>query len=115
MGNEYPGEIADCTIEHVMPQTLSASWVNYLNLPPNDLKAMHEEHIGLIGNLALTKVNPALGNRLFVEKKPLLAMSPYILTNTLGNSNSTEWKDQQIQDRTVELGALTLEIYPDLS
>jgi hypothetical protein len=115
MGNEYPGEIADCTIEHVMPQTLSGSWVNYLNLPPNDLKAMHEEHIGLIGNLALTKVNPALGNRLFVDKKPLLAMSPYILTNMLGNSNSTEWKDQQIQDRTVELGALTLEIYPDLS
>jgi hypothetical protein len=115
MGNEYPGEIADCTIEHVMPQTLSGSWVNYLNLPPNDLKAMHEEHIGLIGNLALTKVNPALGNRLFVDKKPLLSMSPYILTNALGNTPSNEWKKEDIQSRTEDLGALTLQIYPDLS
>jgi uncharacterized protein with ParB-like and HNH nuclease domain len=115
MGNEYPGEIIDCTIEHVMPQTLSESWVTYLNLPRNDLKVMHEENIGLIGNLALTKVNTALGNKLFADKKPLLAMSPYILTNALGNSPSNEWKKEDIQSRTEDLGALTLQIYPDLS
>jgi len=114
MGNEYPGEVADCTIEHVMPQTLSESWVTYLNLPRNDLKVMHEEHIGLIGNLALTKVNPSLGNKLFAEKKPLLAMSPYILTNALGNTPSNEWKKEDIQSRTEVLGALTLVIFPDL-
>jgi hypothetical protein len=114
MGNEYPGEIIDCTIEHVMPQTLSASWVTYLNLPPNDLKVMHEENIGLIGNLALTKVNPELGNKLFADKKPLLAMSPYILTNALGNSPSNDWNRELIQARTEELGALTLVIFPDL-
>jgi uncharacterized protein with ParB-like and HNH nuclease domain len=114
MGKEYPGEVADCTIEHVMPQTLSESWVNYLNLPKNDLKVMHEEHIGLIGNLALTKVNPALGNKLFADKKPLLAMSPYILTNALGNSPSNEWNKELIMSRTEDLGALTLVIFPDL-
>jgi hypothetical protein len=114
MGNEYPGEVADCTIEHVMPQTLSESWVTYLNLTKNDLKVMHEEHVGLIGNLALTKVNPALGNKLFADKKPLLAMSPYILTNALGNSPSNEWNKELIMSRTNDLGALTLVIFPDL-
>jgi uncharacterized protein with ParB-like and HNH nuclease domain len=114
MGKEYPGEVADCTIEHVMPQTLSESWVTYLNLTKNDLKVMHEENIGLIGNLALTKVNPALGNKLFADKKPLLAMSPYILTNALGNSPSNEWNKELIMSRTNDLGALTLVIFPDL-
>ena len=98
-----------------MPQTLSDSWVRYLSLSKNDLKAMHEENIGLIGNLALTKENPALGNKLFADKKTLLAMSPYILTNALGNLPSNDWKKDEIQLRTDVLGALTLEIYPDLS
>jgi hypothetical protein len=59
-------------------------------------------------------VNPALGNKLFADKKPLLAMSPYILTNALGHRSSNEWKKEDIQLRTDDLGALTLVIFPDL-
>jgi uncharacterized protein with ParB-like and HNH nuclease domain len=99
MKKEYPGVIDDLEVEHVLPQTLSSEWTEYLNLPSDSLKIMHNECLGLIGNLALTKSNQNMKNKLFDEKKVFLNASPYSLTRELGGPNFTSWKREDIINR----------------
>lgn len=56
----------EITIEHVMPQTLTAEWKAALG---PDWQSIHENYIHTFGNLTLTGYNSNYGNRPFQEKK----------------------------------------------
>lgn len=53
------------TIEHIMPQTLSADW-NYIN--PEE----HEQYLHTLGNLSVTGYNSELSNKSFKEKQDII-------------------------------------------
>lgn len=54
------------TIEHIMPQTLTAEWKNVLG---TDWQNIHEKYLHTFGNLTLTGYNSNYGNHTFAEKK----------------------------------------------
>lgn len=56
----------DYTIEHIMPQTLSATWRQQLG---EDAERIHEQYLHTFANLTLTGYNSSYGNRPFSEKK----------------------------------------------
>lgn len=53
------------TIEHIMPQTLSADW-SYIT--PEE----HEEYLHALGNLSVTGYNSELSNKSFKEKQEII-------------------------------------------
>lgn len=53
------------TIEHIMPQTLSADW-NYIS------EGEHEQYLHTLGNLSVTGYNSELSNKSFADKKAII-------------------------------------------
>lgn len=97
------------TIEHVMPQTLSAQWEAYLG---SDFDLIHNKYLNTIGNLTLIAYNSELGNLPFKDKKTdehgYLASS-LVLNNYI--KNQEEWKEAQIVERANELLEIALKIW----
>lgn len=56
----------EATIEHIMPQTLTAQWRSELG---EDADAIHDQYLHTFANLTLTGVNSELSNNSFAEKK----------------------------------------------
>lgn len=56
------------TIEHIMPQNLSAAWRQELG---EDYEAVWEQYVHTLANLTLTGYNSELSNRSFAEKKKI--------------------------------------------
>ncbi len=53
------------TIEHIMPQTLTAQWKQVLG---DNFEEIHEKYLHTFANLTLTAYNSQYGNRTFEEK-----------------------------------------------
>merc|ERR1712070_765303 len=80
------------TLEHVLPQKPKEGWRE--SWPDNaDLDAWCHR----LGNLVLLnpRMNAAASNKIFVEKKPLLAKSPYPLTREL--ADKVGWSVVEVQ------------------
>lgn len=56
----------ECTIEHIMPKTLTEEWERDLG---ENFKAIHEKYLNTIGNLTLTGYNEKYSNNSFQEKR----------------------------------------------
>ncbi len=56
----------DYTIEHIMPQKLSATWKQQLG---PDAERIHEQYLHTFANLTLTGYNSSYGNKTYNEKK----------------------------------------------
>ncbi len=56
----------ECTIEHIMPQTLTKEWKRDLG---GNFQAIHDKYLHTIGNLTLTGYNKEYSNNSFQEKR----------------------------------------------
>ncbi len=63
---EEPVDTQKCTIEHIMPQTLTEEWKRDLG---ENFQAIHDKYLHTIGNLTLTGYNKEYGNNSFQKKK----------------------------------------------
>ncbi len=61
-----PVDTKECTIEHIMPQTLTEEWERDLG---ENFQAIHDKYLHTIGNLTLTGYNEKYSNKPFQEKK----------------------------------------------
>ncbi|GAA8099484.1 DUF262 and DUF1524 domain-containing protein [Helicobacter pylori] len=61
-----PINTQECTIEHIMPQTLTKEWKRDLG---ENFQAIHDKYLHTIGNLTLTGYNQKYSNRSFQEKQ----------------------------------------------
>lgn len=108
------------TIEHLMPQTWQPKWPFPDGKYPDkadELKATAERNILLntLGNLTLItgKLNPALSNEPWAEKRPeLLTYSRLNLTRYFRDVDV--WDETAIRKRTEHLFAQLLQIWPDV-
>ena len=125
--NENKGDFYNWTIEHVLPQTLTAKkltskqkswiedWIKVLG-NGNETKALEvqSDNVNKLGNLTLTASNAELGNRSFAEKKTMKGgYLDSILSKNL-NSYICEqdvWGAEQVQARTDLLIKDILEIF----
>ncbi|MHB8545690.1 MAG: HNH endonuclease family protein [Nitrosotalea sp.] len=109
--------IANCTVEHIMPQdkNLSSTWKQELG---ENWEEIQNKFLQCIGNLTLTGYNSELGNKSFLEKRNMaggFADSPIRLNNSLAKLE--HWNEATIQKRATELSDLALRIwdYPHIS
>ncbi|GAA7722626.1 hypothetical protein HpCOL13_14860 [Helicobacter pylori] len=63
---EEPVDTQKCTIEHIMPQTLTEEWKRDLG---ENFQAIHDKYLHTIGNLTLTGYNKEYSNNSFQKKE----------------------------------------------
>lgn len=101
--------------EHILPQTLSQEWKDYLiketGKKEEEVVASWQEHLNRIGNLAIIKGewNQSMSNRLFSKKQEDYAKSEFVLTNKLVNEE--QWTFQEIDNRCDAMSELALQIW----
>ena len=108
-GRKEPVEIESCTIEHIMPQTLTDAWIAELG---DDYEQAHE-WLHTLGNLTLSANNSGLSNHSFKEKRDMpngLGESPLRLN--AGFSAIERWNLEAIQARAAELAKRAVSVWP---
>lgn len=100
-------DMDNLSIEHVMPQTLSVWWQKNLG---EEWENVHEELLDTIGNLTLTAYNSELSNDDYDTKRTIYAESHLELNKYF--TNISEWKKEEIKQRSLVLTEKALEIWP---
>ncbi|WP_305875146.1 DUF262 and DUF1524 domain-containing protein [Helicobacter pylori] len=109
-----PVNTKECTIEHIMPQTLNLEWERDLG---ENFQAIHEKYLNTIGNLTLTGYNEKYSNNSFQEKRDMekgFKQSPLRLNQSLKDLES--FGEKEIEKRANDLADWALKIwtYPKL-
>ncbi len=109
-----PVNTQECTIEHIMPQTLNLEWERDLG---ENFQAIHEKYLNTIGNLTLTGYNEKYSNNSFQEKRDMekgFKQSPLRLNQSL--KDLEPFGEKKIEKRANDLADLALKIwtYPKL-
>ncbi|MCQ2672121.1 DUF262 and DUF1524 domain-containing protein [Helicobacter pylori] len=109
-----PVNTQECTIEHIMPQTLNLEWERDLG---GNFQAIHEKYLNTIGNLTLTGYNQEYSNNSFQEKRDMekgFKQSPLRLNQSLRDLEV--FGEEQIKKRANDLADWALKIwtYPKL-
>ncbi|WJJ00751.1 DUF262 and DUF1524 domain-containing protein [Helicobacter pylori] len=111
---EEPVDTQECTIEHIMPQTLTEEWKRDLG---ENFQAIHEKYLHTIGNLTLTGYNSEYSNNSFQEKRDMekgFKQSPLSLNQSLRDLEVFD--EERIKKRANDLADWALKIwtYPKL-
>ncbi|WQV85776.1 DUF262 and DUF1524 domain-containing protein [Helicobacter pylori] len=109
-----PVDTQKCTIEHIMPQTLTEEWERDLG---ENFQAIHDKYLHTIGNLTLTGYNKEYNNKPFKEKRDMekgFKQSPLRLNQSLRDLKV--FGEEQIKKRANDLADWALKIwtYPKL-
>ncbi len=106
------GSLADLalSVEHVMPQTLSAEWIVELSELDTDPERTHRELVHTLGNLTLTGYNAELSNNPFDRKQQIYGDSHLSLNKSL--QQQARWGRAEITKRARELADLAISIWP---
>lgn len=92
------------TIEHIMPQTLSADW-NHIRLEE------HEEYLHTLGNLSVTGYNSELSNKSFKEKQDTIRENSKAIILNSDVLDKDSWNISDIQARAKRLANIIMEHY----
>lgn len=97
--------VEEVNLEHVLPKSPDMGWHQYVRADEVDSLVL------LLGNQVLLKKshNRRLGNKLFVEKQPILAASEFSLTKEVA-ANDT-WTSDLIRQRSEQLASEAVEIW----
>ncbi|WP_187915890.1 DUF262 and DUF1524 domain-containing protein [Helicobacter pylori] len=109
-----PVDTQKCSIEHIMPQTLTPEWQRDLG---ENFEAIHEKYLHTIGNLTLTGYNAEYSNKSFQEKRDMekgFKQSSLKLNQSLKDLES--FGEKEIEKRASDLADWALKIwtYPKL-
>lgn len=92
------------TIEHIMPQTLSADW-SYIK--PEE----HEEYLHTLGNLSVTGYNSELSNKSFKEKQDIIRENSKAVILNSDILNKETWEIKYIKMRAKRLADIVMSRY----
>ena len=92
--------------EHIMPQTLSDKWKEYLG---DTYDEIHDQCLRKIGNLTWVEENQSLSNALFVEKQKLYKLSAVKMTTMLLAYQN--WTGIDVDHRSRELAGKAIKIW----
>jgi hypothetical protein len=93
-GHKEPADLQSAQVEHVLPQTLSESWVEALG---STAESVHAKWLHCPGNLTLSAYNQELWNHPFSTKRERYEQSNIVLTRELATHD--RWTDAEIRDR----------------
>ena len=92
------------TIEHIMPQKLSADWSH---IRPEE----HEEYLHTLGNLSVTGYNSELSNKSFAEKQDIIRENSKAVILNSDVLDKESWNVADIQARAKRLAGIVLTRY----
>lgn len=92
------------TIEHIMPQTLSADWSH---ICPEE----HEEYLHTLGNLSVTGYNSELSNKSFAEKRDIIRENSKAVVLNSDVLDKESWNISDIKARAKRLAGIILTRY----
>ena len=92
------------TIEHIMPQTLSADW---RHISPEE----HEEYLHTLGNLSVTGYNSELSKKSFAEKQDIIRENSKAVVLNGDVLDKESWSVADIQARTRRLAGIVMTRY----
>jgi len=111
-GTKEPVDLTTATIEHVLPQSLTAPWREALTqdaAPDESAESIHEQLVHTLGNLTLTGYNSELSNRPFAEKREELAKSGIRMNAEI--AEASRWGRPEIVTRAEALAARIAELW----
>ncbi len=108
---QYPDYSTINTVEHVMPQTLSDEWKEYLGEEANDLSLTTIRNT--LGNLCLLSrsANSSEGQKLFEDKKNNPALSDVSALNKDLKARNVKWNIAAINQRSIDLAEKALVVW----
>ena len=97
------------TVEHIMPQRLTAEWRDALG---DDAEEVHGVHRNRLANLTLSgdSTNSGLGAKTFEAKCAIYSKSPIGLTNRVASESA--WDQSAMERRGEEIGRRACERWP---
>lgn len=101
------------SVEHIMPQTLNASWRRALG---DGFERVHEEWKDRIANLTITAYNSEYSNRDFAKKRDMengFADSVFRMNKWVGEQK--EWGERELENRQSMLEGRFIELWPSIS
>lgn len=105
--HKEPVDLTTATIEHVLPQTLTAEWKAELGDKPDE---KHARLVDTFGNLTLTGYNPELGNIPFASKKEKLQNTHIELNRWI--LAQAKWGESEILSRASALLDTAKSLWP---
>lgn len=109
LSHEHPDwSAASYTIEHIMPQTLTADWWEHLGPDSTDA---YEAMLHTLGNLTLTTANAKLSNDMAQRKMDILSGS-FLTLNQQIVETGDHWNYEDIRARSRKLGDLAIAEWP---
>ena len=101
------------TLEHVMPQTLSAQWKQDIGA---SWEQVHRDYLHTLGNLTIVTSdwNVLLSNSPFSNKKSKLAQNALLLNSSYFGQQLSGWDEAAIRQRASVLTGHILSIWPSL-
>ncbi|RAV32907.1 GmrSD restriction endonuclease domain-containing protein [Corynebacterium heidelbergense] len=111
-GSKEPVDTSSLSIEHIMPQTLSAVWRQQLadEYGEDRVDELFNTSVHTLGNLTLTGYNSEMGNRPFDEKKQAYVKSGLSISQTLRHFDN--WGPREIEIRANELADQIIATWP---
>lgn len=112
-GSKEPVDPGQCTIEHVMPQSLTPSWRAMLaeDLSPEEtLSDVYDSLLHTLGNLTLTGYNSALGNKSFTAKRSSYKGSAFLMNQEIATQE--RWGRPQILARADAIADRIIDHWP---
>ncbi|TGP51501.1 DUF262 domain-containing protein [bacterium M00.F.Ca.ET.230.01.1.1] len=106
-GHKERVDLSNATIEHLMPQTMTAEWENEIG-PHAD--SVHARLKDTFGNLSLTGYNTELGNLPFREKKAKLANTHIELNRFV--LEQERWDEGAILRRAEAMFTTAISLWP---
>ena len=98
------------SIEHIMPQTLSAAWTKELG---PDAEAVHAEWLNRVANLTLTAYNSSYSNKSFADKRDMKhGFRESGLRMNQGIAQKETWGLPELEERSEELCGQALRLWP---
>lgn len=98
------------SVEHILPQSLSAEWITELTEAGDDADAVHRELVHTLGNLTLSAYNSELSNLPFERKQQIYGDSHLSLNKDL--VERPRWGREEIIARAAELAERAISIWP---
>lgn len=101
------------SVEHIMPQTLNASWRRALG---DGFERVHEEWKDRIANLTITAYNSEYSNRDFATKRDMengFADSVFRMNKWVGDQET--WGESELESRQSMLEDRFVELWPSIS
>ncbi|RBY78852.1 hypothetical protein DQ240_22920 [Blastococcus sp. TF02A-26] len=109
--SKEPVALADLTIEHVLPQTLTDAWIAELGLTSDDdPEQVHAELVHTLPNLTLTGYNSVLSNSPFHVKREQLATSGLRMNQEIAKED--HWGPPELKARADRLASRITATWP---